>query len=445
MADSMMDSAAASAASANSTPAANSDTEQMAAVGATPQPVHVDVEVNRLRIPSVVMATAGVLFVLLMAWVLYRTLNLFLLLFLALLIATAIEPVVNWLRRGPFNRSAGILVVYTGIFGLLALIGWITVPIILQQIGELGSSLSRTLTEAGKSVDTLQSPFAKQQGKFLIGVLQSVVNQFQTPPPAPQAGGTVDAKAVESATQTALIVAEVFLGFITIFVVAFYWLTERTLIKRALMSWLPARRANRVRRVWDDIEVKVGGWVRGQLTLMAIVGVVSAIGYLVLGIDYWPALGLFIAIAEAIPLVGPYIGTAPAILVALTQPDNDGGFGKAMMVVLFAIVLQMIEGNVLVPRVMKNSVGISPLTVILSILFGATLAGLAGALVAVPIAGSLQVIISDIKAAHESEEKLEEVTAASQETRAEAGELVVASQAGNETKTQVKAEAGAKV
>jgi predicted PurR-regulated permease PerM len=232
-------------------------------------------------------------------------------------------------------------------------------------------------------------------------------------------------------------------------VVAFYWLSERTLIKRSLMSWLSAKRANRVRRVWDDIEVKVGGWVRGQLTLMLIVGVVSAVGYFVLGVKYWPALALFIFIAEAIPLVGPYIGTAPAVLVALTQNGNDGlpallgmdDFGnvtRALLVVMFAVVLQTIEGNVLIPRIMKNSVGISPLTVIISILLGATLAGLAGALIAVPIAGAIQVIMADFKAAKDSDQALDESTSAAAETRLEEGELVVAYPADGTTKTVIE-------
>ena len=215
---------------------------------------------------------------------------------------------------------------------------------------------------------------------------------------------------------------------ITVFVVAFYWLSERTIIKRSLMTWLPTSRANRVHRVWDDVELKVGGWVRGQLTLMVIVGAVSAVGYFVLGVKFWPALALFILIAEAIPLVGPYIGTAPAVLVALTQSGNDGlpgligmsDFGptlRALLVVLFAIILQTVEGNVLIPRVMKNSVGMSPLTVIISILLGGTLAGLAGALVAVPIAASIQVILQDIKNAH--------VQSAKEEAEAETSAQVV--------------------
>jgi putative heme transporter len=109
-----------------------------------------------------------------------------------------------------------------------------------------------------------------------------------------------------------------------------------------------------------------------------------------------------------------------------------------LIVVLFAVLLQTVEGNVLVPRVMKDSVGISPLIVIVSILFGSVIAGLAGALVAVPLAGAIQVIVQDLKAARESEEKFEAQTESAEETRAEAGELVVAQTAGSETRTKVE-------
>ncbi len=407
-------------------------------VGAEMRPLHVGVEVNRMKIPSVALATASVLLTLFVAWAMYSMLHILLLLFIAILLATAIEPVVNLLRRGPFNRSAGILIVYSGLFLVIALIGWLTMPVILQQVGALGNSLTATADQMEKEVGKWDSGVIRQQGLLFADALDAIGKQIGQPEAAPS--GTVsEEEKVTAATETAVLIAEIFFAFITIFVVAFYWLSERTLIKRSIMSWLPAKRANRVRRVWDDIEVKVGGWVRGQLLLMTIVGVVSAVGYFLMDIQYWPALALFIAVAEAIPLVGPYIGTAPAILVAMTQPG--GGFDKALMVIIFAIVLQTIEGNVLIPRVMKNSVGISPLTVIISILFGATLAGLAGALVAVPLAGALQVIVADLKAAHESEEKLEEVTAAAEQTRAEAGELVVATPEDGETKTRLGAEA----
>ncbi|HEX8600273.1 MAG TPA: AI-2E family transporter [Chloroflexia bacterium] len=414
--------------------------EQAQPLGGEMRPLHVGVEVNRLKIPSVMMVTAGVLLTLFVAWAMYSMLHILLLLFIAILLGTAIEPVVNWLRRGPFNRSAGILIVYSGLFLVIALIGWLTMPVILQQVGALGNSLTQTADQMEKEVEKWDSGVIRQQGLLFADALQAIGNQIGRPEGDPSQVVPEEEK-VAAAANTAVLIAEIFFAFITIFVVAFYWLSERTLIKRSIMSWLPAKRANRVRRVWDDIEVKVGGWVRGQLLLMTIVGAVSAVGYFLMGIQYWPALALFIAVAEAIPLVGPYIGTAPAILVAMTQPG--GGFDKALMVVIFAVVLQTIEGNVLIPRVMKNSVGISPLTVIISILFGATLAGLAGALVAVPLAGALQVIVADLKAAHESEEKLEEITAAAEQTRAEAGELVVATPEDGETKTRLGAGAQA--
>jgi predicted PurR-regulated permease PerM len=420
------------------------------AAGSPDEPaLHAEIEINRLRLPSVVMATLGVLVVLLLSYAVYKTLALLLILFLALLIATAIEPVVNFLRRGPFNRSAGILVVYTGIFLVIGAIGWLTLPIVFEQIGELGTSLSKTITEMRQSVKGMDSPFLRQQATVFLDVAENFADQVVSSPP-----DSSDEETVETVRQATITAAEIFFALVTIFVVAFYWLTERTLIKRAVMSWFPAKRANRIRRVWDDIEVKVGGWVRGQFTLMATVGAVSAVGYFVLGIKYWPALALFIAIAEAIPLVGPYIGTAPAILVALTQSGNDGlpallnmgDFGaitRALLVVAFALLLQTIEGNVLVPRVMKDTVGVTPLTVIISILFGATLAGLAGALVAVPLAGSLQVIIQDLKAARDSEAEFIEKTEAAHETRAAEGELVVAYPSPGETKTKVEGQAKA--
>jgi len=405
--------------------------------------LHINLESVVLPVGRIALGTAAVLGVLFLAFVVYKVLSVLLLLFIALLVATAIEPVVNWLRRGPFSRSAGILLVYTGLFIIIGLIGYILVTVFISQSGDLGGSLQNTIQGMQQNLKTMEPGFIKQELTSILNAANSLIN------PLVQPQATNDSANVDAVTTTALTVAEVFFGTVTIFVVAFYWLTERAFIKRGLLSWTSVKRAERARRVWDDIEVKVGGWVRGQLTLMLIVGVVSAFGYFVIGVKYWPALALFIGIAEAIPLVGPYIGTAPAVLVALTQPGNDGlpallgldDFGnitRAVLVIVFAVVLQTIEGNVLIPRIMKNSVGISPLTVIISLLIGSALAGLVGALIAVPIAGIIQVIMTDLKAAREGEKELAETTAAATETRLDAGELVVPVEADGKTRTVIQ-------
>jgi len=328
-----------------------------------------------------------------------------------LLFATAIEPIVQKLRRGPFSRSTGTLVVYSVVFLIIGIIGYILISVFVSQLGDFSTGLTKSIDNMQSGIKDIDSQFIRDQATILLNVANNFVSQFGKAP-------ANDQQTADAVTTATLTIVEVFFGVITVFVVAFYWLSERTIIKRSLMTWLPTSRANRVHRVWDDVELKVGGWVRGQLTLMVIVGAVSAVGYFVLGVKFWPALALFILIAEAIPLVGPYIGTAPAVLVALTQSGNDGlpgliGMGdfgptlRALLVVLFAIILQTIEGNVLIPRVMKNSVGVSPLTVIISILLGGTLAGLPGALVAVPIAAAIQVILQDIKSAHVLSAKVE--------------------------------------
>lgn len=382
--------------------------EDIAQVNENGAPVEQDVkiEVKPEGTPTlrVALAAIAVLGVLLVAFFIYKSLSVLLLLFIALLFATAIEPVVQKLRRGPFSRSTGTLFVYSVVFLVIGIIGYILVTVFVSQLGDFSTGLTKSIASMQSSVKDIDSQFIRDQATILLQVANNFVSQLGKPPENTQ-------QTAEAVTTATLTIVEVFFGVITVFVVAFYWLSERIIIKRSLMTWLPTSRANRVHRVWDDVELKVGGWVRGQLTLMVIVGAVSAIGYFVLGVKFWPALALFILIAEAIPLVGPYIGTAPAVLVALTQSGNDGlpgliGMGdfgptlRALLVVLFAIILQTIEGNVLIPRIMKNSVGVSPLTVIISILLGGTLAGLAGALVAVPIAAAIQVILQDIKNAH---------------------------------------------
>ncbi len=174
-------------------------------------------------------------------------------------------------------------------------------------------------------------------------------------------------------------------------VIAFYWLTERSSFKRFVFSLVPVDKKARARLLWDSVEEKLGAWVRGQLALMIFIGVLAGIGYTIMGLNFALALAVFAGLTELIPLVGPYLGGAPAILVALTQSLN-----LALVVIGYIVVLQLVEGNVLVPRIMEKAVGVSPLTVIVGILIGATLAGIGGALLAVPIAAAIQVTVNNL-------------------------------------------------
>lgn len=292
---------------------------------------------------------------------------------IAILLATAIEPLVFRVRRGPFSRGQGILIVYTGIMALLVGLLVLTVPVFLQEAGSFGETYPRILDNARGLIYSLD--------RQVLGPAAERVVEKAAGPGAVADDGT-------TAINVGLTLVEGLFAFVTVFVVAFYWLTERVAIKRGVVSLFPLEKRVLVGTIWNEVERVLGGWVRGQLLLMLFIGVLAAIGYTLMGLKYALVLAILAALLEIVPLVGPWLGAIPAILVALTQDVR-----LAVVVGVYILVIQLVEGNILVPRVMGHTVGISPLIVIVGILVGAALGGIPGALVAVPLAAAGQVIL----------------------------------------------------
>ncbi|MER3439491.1 MAG: hypothetical protein C4346_18925, partial [Chloroflexota bacterium] len=208
-----------------------------------------------------------------------------------------------------------------------------------------------------RAIDIIEKPTAPPQ-EYAIGIVSGIV------------GGIV--------------------GMISIFVMTFYYLMEKAFLRRVLLEQMqPAVRA-RVERTWDRVEAQVGRWLRGQLILMLVIGVASTIGYGLMGLRFWPLLGLFAGITEAIPIVGPWIGGTPAVIIAMTM-----SWEKAFLTAAFVAALQASENWILVPRVMRGAVGLTPLTVLVAILAGSTFMNVLGAFLAIPIAAAVQVIVAD--------------------------------------------------
>jgi len=298
------------------------------------------------------------------------------LLFLAILLATAIEPIVNRLRRGPFTRGSGVLAVYTVIVATLGLLATFLLPSLASQ----GAAFVEGLPERLVSLEVYAEGLRPRPVRDVaVGLLHELRGATENPTALPS-GNLLELGATA---------AEAVLSFFTVFVLAFYWLVERASIKRALLRMVPSHRAKDVNTVWMEVEQKLGGWVRGLLLLMLVMGVMASIGFFFIGLPNPFLLGVIAAFAEVIPLVGPFLAFAPAVLVALTIDPY-----MALLVVVFALVAQQFEGNVLVPRIMGRTVGVSPLTVMLGILIGAILYGIPGAALAVPVAGAIQVILA---------------------------------------------------
>ena len=307
--------------------------------------------------------------------------NVLLLLFVSILLASALEPMVGWLRqRLRIGRVGTILVVYLTFFVVMLGLAFIVLPAAVNQGQRILASLPATIDQVREWASHLR-PVALSRS--ITALVDSVGETFApAPPPGP-------AEVVKVGTA----VAEGAVFLFTMLAVVFFWLIEHARLQRYTLAFLPATRRAGARRAWNEIETRLGLWVRGQLILMGSIGAAIATACALLGVPGALLLGLIAALAEAIPIVGPILGAVPAVLVAATVSPQ-----LALVVAAICLVFQLIESNVLVPMVMRNTIGISPLLVLFSLLVGAAVGGLLGAFLAVPLAASVEIVLSHLQA-----------------------------------------------
>jgi predicted PurR-regulated permease PerM len=186
-------------------------------------------------------------------------------------------------------------------------------------------------------------------------------------------------------------------------VLTFFVLMDAEALHQHLISLLPPSERPRAQAMSAKMGRKIEGWLKGILLLSLFIGVIASIGMWVLGMPYPLLLGLAAGIFELVPMVGAYLGAAPAVFVALFQPT-----WKLIAVIVFYIVVQQVENNVLVPKVMGQNVEMPPLLAIVALLTGAALMGILGAMLAVPVAAILQVlwidlVVPEIRSRHEAQ------------------------------------------
>jgi len=177
---------------------------------------------------------------------------------------------------------------------------------------------------------------------------------------------------------------------ITILILPFYLLLESASLSKGALSLVSRQNRARADRIMRDVTVKVGAWLGGQLLLAAIIGITATIGFWLIGVPYFYVLGLIAAVGEMIPVVGPILAAIPAIALAATVSPHT-----ALFTALYCWGQQFVENNFLVPRIMERQVGVSPVTIMISLLVGSTLLGFLGAILAVPTAAIVQVLVQE--------------------------------------------------
>ena len=299
--------------------------------------------------------------------------------FIAVFLALALNPAVDRLQRhGVRQRGLATGIVYLAALGAIAAIGALFVPTLVDQVNSFANKVPDYLDDLTK-------------GRGRLGFLQEKYHLVDKAREALREGGAKKlfglsgtAVAVTKGVITA-VVATVTIAFMTFFML----LEGRGWVDRAY-GLLPPGSQQRWRNVGHDIYRTVGGYVAGNLLISLIAGSLTTAVLLIMGVPYAVALGLIVAILDLIPLAG---ATIAAILVGIVSFLHSVPAG--IVVVAFFIVYQQVENQVLQPIVYGRTVQLSPLAVLISVLIGAQLAGVLGALAAIPVAGTLQVIFLD--------------------------------------------------
>ncbi len=305
-----------------------------------------------------------------------------LLVFVAVILAAGLQPVIGWIRaHSPIGRGPAILVVYGLFLAIVVGMALVVVPAAIAQFDRTLSSLPPFFERARTWAAEIRP---SGLGRGITALIDGAAALIRPTGAGPSSGQVV---------QVGLTVAEALTSILTLLTVVYFWLTEHARLQRYALAFVRQGRRARVRSIWNQAEARLGMWVRAQLILMGAIGLATAIAYTLLGVPSAVLLGLVAALAEGIPIVGPLLGAIPAVVLAATVSPQ-----LAVEVAGVYIVLQIIEGNVLVPLVMRNTVRISPFLVILSILVGATAGGFIGALLAVPIAAMGEVVIEGLQA-----------------------------------------------
>lgn len=327
-----------------------------------------------------VQVSAGVIVVGTLVLVAYAVRDILVLVVVALFLATGLNPAVEWLRRHHVPSSLALLTVIAVVLGIVAVFVLAAAPPLVRQ----GNQLREQLPGYARQVVSGNATLRRLDER--IGLVQRVED-------VTTGGGEdlLDGRQSQIVVGVARGVAHGVFAVLTVLVLTLYFLANFRGIKRAAYLLVPRSRRARVTLLSDGILDRIGRYVLGNLVTSLVAGVTAGLILWVLDVPYPAALGLFVALTDLIPLVGATIGAVVCCAVALTVSVSTG-----VISVIFFVVYQQFENFVLVPRVMREAVDVSPAGTIVAVLIGAALLGMVGALLAVPLAAAVQLLATEV-------------------------------------------------
>jgi predicted PurR-regulated permease PerM len=304
--------------------------------------------------------------------------NIIVLIVVALVLAVGLDPAVRRLERWRIKRGWAVAIIFAAAIGFLVLFALLVIPPLVREVRELAAKIpeyvNRLKEDSGFFGDLERKYQISKRLRELTANLPSLASSSL---------GTVLGITKSIGT---LIFNTLTIGILTI-----YFLSSLPRGHRAVVQLFSRERRELDRRVLEEALERVGGYVSGNILISIIAGVAAFIALAIIGVPFAAALAMWVAIADLIPSVGATLGALVAVIVA-----GFSGLGDLVATIIYFVVYQQVENYVIAPRVMKKSVDLSPAAVIISVLIGGSLAGFAGALLALPIAAAGKVVVKDL-------------------------------------------------
>lgn len=322
---------------------------------------------------TILFANLVVLAVLVCFALLFRFAGALFILFAGIALGMAVRPGVEWLRRHGIARWAGALALYAALGCLAAGVLVLALPLVIDQAEAI-------IARAPHHVERLRAELLASESHTLQRIAWYL-------PAAVERGGTATLDVTTVVRYGGALGRNLFtLG--AVLLLGFYWTLEGDRRVRALALFAPFERRRAIRSLLTDVEHTVGAYLRGQSLVCLVMGILAFVAYRALGVPHAGIVGLVYALGEAVPVVGPIIGTLTAAVVAASVNPS-----LVFAVIIVAICLQLFENYVLIPRVMGRTVGTSPLVTLLAITAFASVLGIAGAILAIPMAAIVQLLL----------------------------------------------------
>ncbi len=295
----------------------------------------------------------------------------------ALFLASLIQPVADWAHKYRVPRGVTVILAYIVGLGLLALTITLMVPTLIDQALKIGPIF-------GARWESLQD--------VIVGVQDLAVKYDLLP-----ANGfaSMQTQAAEAISRLLSALTGIFGGiaaFVIVLVITFYLVAQDDKAKTLVRDWVAKKHQKFILKLIDELQAQMSRWFVGQATLSLIIGILVYLALTILGIEGALVFALFAGLLEFIPYLGPILSSIPIVFVAFTQSPLHGVLALGALV-----IIQQLENHIIVPKVMQKAVGLNPLISIISMLVGAKLFGIAGALLAIPFATAVMVVVKEVR------------------------------------------------